>query len=207
MALTPEDVSNKRFSTVRLREGYDMGEVDRFLDEVESELARLIAESTELRTKIGAVTGLEDGAAAAAATAATTVSTTAEASAAATRLLEIAGRNADELVDEARADAERILHDARERAGQVDEETNERRDRALTELNNERSGLAAEIERLRRFEREYRDQLRAYFEDQLAALEGQGGGGVLLGREDAEDRPAEQVDDGDGQPGATPESG
>jgi DivIVA domain-containing protein len=32
MSLTPEDVSNKRFTPVRLREGYDMGEVDSFLD-------------------------------------------------------------------------------------------------------------------------------------------------------------------------------
>ena len=32
MPLTPEDVSNKRFTAVRLREGYDMGEVDAFLD-------------------------------------------------------------------------------------------------------------------------------------------------------------------------------
>ena len=39
MPLTPEDVSNKRFTPVRLREGYDMGEVDQFLDEVEAELA------------------------------------------------------------------------------------------------------------------------------------------------------------------------
>ena len=36
MPLTPEDVSNKRFTPVRLREGYDMGEVDQFLDEVEA---------------------------------------------------------------------------------------------------------------------------------------------------------------------------
>ncbi len=36
MPLTPEDVSNKRFTPVRLREGYDMGEVDQFLDEFEA---------------------------------------------------------------------------------------------------------------------------------------------------------------------------
>src|SRR5437879_169748 len=41
MPLTPEDVRNKQFSTVRLREGYDMDEVDAFLDEVEAELTRL----------------------------------------------------------------------------------------------------------------------------------------------------------------------
>ena len=45
MPLTPEDVRNKRFTPVRLREGYDMGEVDQFLDEVESELERLAKEA------------------------------------------------------------------------------------------------------------------------------------------------------------------
>ena len=49
MPLTPEDVSNKRFTPVRLREGYDMGEVDQFLDEVEAELARLTRENDDLR--------------------------------------------------------------------------------------------------------------------------------------------------------------
>ncbi len=54
MTLTPEDVSNKRFTPVRLREGYDMGEVDQFLDEVEAELARLLAENDDLRSKLTA---------------------------------------------------------------------------------------------------------------------------------------------------------
>ncbi len=54
MPLTPEDVSNKRFTPVRLREGYDMGEVDQFLDEVEAELARLTQENEELRAKLSA---------------------------------------------------------------------------------------------------------------------------------------------------------
>ena len=54
MPLTPEDVSNKRFTPVRLREGYDMGEVDQFLDEVEAELARLTRENDDLRSKLSA---------------------------------------------------------------------------------------------------------------------------------------------------------
>lgn len=54
MPLTPEDVSNKRFTPVRLREGYDMGEVDQFLDEVEAELARLTRENEDLRAKLAA---------------------------------------------------------------------------------------------------------------------------------------------------------
>ncbi|MET0447362.1 MAG: DivIVA domain-containing protein, partial [Aeromicrobium sp.] len=54
MPLTPEDVRNKRFTPVRLREGYDMGEVDQFLDEVEAELERLTVENDELRAKVAA---------------------------------------------------------------------------------------------------------------------------------------------------------
>ncbi len=67
MPLTPEDVSNKRFTPVRLREGYDMGEVDQFLDEVEAELARLTKENDDLRSKLSAA---QSGSSPAAATAA-----------------------------------------------------------------------------------------------------------------------------------------
>ena len=123
MPLTPEDVSNKRFTPVRLREGYDMGEVDQFLDEVEAELARLTKENDDLRAKLGAAQaggpvprsrarpggrggpsrepepepepapGRGPGAGET-----IRVETVPEASNAAARLLEIATRNADELV-------------------------------------------------------------------------------------------------------------
>src|SRR5699024_6213181 len=59
MPLTPEDVRNKRFTPVRLREGYDMGEVDQFLDEVEAELERLTVENEELRAKVAAASSGE----------------------------------------------------------------------------------------------------------------------------------------------------
>jgi len=52
MPLTPADVRNKQFSTTRLRPGYDEEEVDAFLDEVETELDRLIQENEELRAKL-----------------------------------------------------------------------------------------------------------------------------------------------------------
>ncbi|PSK91810.1 DivIVA domain-containing protein [Murinocardiopsis flavida] len=55
MPLTPADVRNKQFSTTRLRPGYDEEEVDAFLDEVESELDRLIQENEELRGKLAEV--------------------------------------------------------------------------------------------------------------------------------------------------------
>src|SRR3954452_17738656 len=54
MALTPEDVVNKRFQATKFREGYDQDEVDDFLDEVVNELRRLGEENEELRAKLGA---------------------------------------------------------------------------------------------------------------------------------------------------------
>lgn len=52
MALTPEDVVNKRFQPTKFREGYDQDEVDDFLDEIVVELRRLNQENDELRRKL-----------------------------------------------------------------------------------------------------------------------------------------------------------
>jgi DivIVA domain-containing protein len=238
MPLTPEDVSNKRFTPVRLREGYDMGEVDAFLDEVESELARLNRENSELRRKLvtaqrgGDPASAGEGEAAVEPVASTEqpdeqpgaepagepaaptpepaetvaeapapaapaarepetirVTTAAEASSAATRLLELATHNADQLVGEAQAEAEQILadaraeadrvqSDARARSEQLDSDTEARRAQLVGELDAERQRLDAEVEDLRSFEREYRGRLRTYFEQQLAALDGSGEDGL-----------------------------
>ncbi|QTG79919.1 DivIVA domain-containing protein [Arthrobacter crystallopoietes] len=56
MALTPEDVVNKRFQPTKFREGYDQDEVDDFLDEIVVELRRLNQENDELRKKLGEAT-------------------------------------------------------------------------------------------------------------------------------------------------------
>jgi DivIVA domain-containing protein len=230
MPLTPEDVSNKRFTPVRLREGYDMGEVDAFLDEVEAELTRLHREKDDLAAKLSAAIG---GAAAPAVvedkpepvevkaeaveekpepvvveaeerreptpirpkpSEQIRVTTAAEASSAATRLLELATRNADELVDGARleadeiltgartdaerleaetkAQAERLATEARERAAKLDAETEARRRQALGEIEQEKTRLDGEVTHLRTFEREYRARMKGYFTEQLAALDG-----------------------------------
>ena len=52
MALTPEDVVNKRFQPTKFREGYDQDEVDDFLDEIVVELRRLTAENEDLRRQL-----------------------------------------------------------------------------------------------------------------------------------------------------------
>ncbi|MDH2416693.1 DivIVA domain-containing protein [Nocardioides sp. CER19] len=156
MPLTPEDVSNKRFTPVRLREGYDMGEVDQFLDEVEAELARLTKENDDLRSKLSTAQGAGESytppapepvkqpepepapaptpvAAAAPAVAGGVetirVETVPEASNAAARLLEIATRNADELVDGAKNDADKIIGEARTKAERLEAESKAKADR------------------------------------------------------------------------------
>jgi DivIVA domain-containing protein len=227
MPLTPEDVSNKRFTPVRLREGYDMGEVDQFLDEVEAELARLTRENDDLRQQLSAVqagdgqsvaqpvatpepqpepepepepeahepepTTAVPAASSGAPVETLRVHTVADASNAAARLLEIATRNADELVDEAKNEADRIIGeartkaerldsesrskaekieaDARSRAQMLDSETSERRTQLFGDLEKERDKLNGEVQNLRSFEREYRSRLKAYFTQQLSALE------------------------------------
>lgn len=236
MPLTPEDVSNKRFTPVRLREGYDMGEVDQFLDEVETELARLYKENDDLRAQLASAG--RDGAgaapvakapepvkapepapvapvtpvpAAAPALQEIKVSTVAEASSAAAKLLEIATRNADELVNsakdeadsivggaktkaerleaETKAKADRLESDARTRAQMLDSETEARRREHLGALEKDKEKLNAEIESLRVFEREYRSRLKSYFSQQLAALDGEVAGGELPGAVAAEHAP------------------
>ncbi|MFP5290424.1 MAG: DivIVA domain-containing protein [Actinomycetes bacterium] len=52
MALTPEDVVNKRFQSTKFREGYDQDEVDDFLDEIVVEFRRLNQENDELKQRL-----------------------------------------------------------------------------------------------------------------------------------------------------------
>jgi DivIVA domain-containing protein len=244
MPLTPEDVSNKRFTPVRLREGYDMGEVDQFLDEVEAELARLTRENDDLRSKLSAAqqgggsTAVGQPAqqrpeepaqqrapepvVAAAPTETIKVTTVADASSAAARLLEIATRNADELVTEAKDQADKVIgeartkaerleteakskadrmeSDARTRSQMLDSETAERRQQLFGDLEKERDRLNGEVENLRSFEREYRSRLKSYFQQQLAALDGDGEGGNLVGSDHAPKRLKSLLgDEGDNQ--------
>ena len=111
------------------------------------------------------------------------------------RLLELATRNADELVaeahdqsdkivaeartkaermeNEARTKADRMESDARARVQKLDSETAERRQQLFGDLEKDRERLAREVEHLRSFEREYRSRLKNYFTSQLAQLDGE----------------------------------
>ena len=176
MPLTPEDVSNKRFTPVRLREGYDMGEVDQFLDEVEAELARLTKENDDLRAKLSAA---QSGApvpapaptpepvvekqpepeppapapvvaAAAGSVETIRVETVPEASNAAARLLEIATRNADELVEDAKNEADKIIAEARTKSERLEVESRTKADRLEADARTRAQMLDSETAERRR---------------------------------------------------------
>lgn len=180
MPLTPEDVSNKRFTPVRLREGYDMGEVDQFLDEVEAELARLTKENDDLRSKLSAAQSggsvpaetapqprVEEKApepepepqqvatpapvvAAASPVETIRVETVPEASNAAARLLEIATRNADELVEDAKNEADKIIGEARTKAERLETESKTKADRLESDARTRAQMLDSETAERRR---------------------------------------------------------
>ncbi len=195
MAMTPDDVRTKTFTPVRLREGYDMGEVDKFLDEVEEELIRIHADNDDVRTKLAAAQSAGRPATGGTEAALPAVKTVPEAASAAARLLEIAAENADQLVGEAqdsadkivgeartkaerlesdaKANAERLEADARGRVEQMDEEASQHHEQVLGELERTRDSLTTELEDLRAFEREYRSRLKGYFESQLRTLDGE----------------------------------
>lgn len=171
MTLTPEDVSNKRFTPVRLREGYDMGEVDQFLDEVEAELERLIKENDDLRSKLEAAQKGAPVAPPAPAPVAKApepasaptpqpvaksepqeikVTTVAEASTAAAKLLELATRNHDELIASAKDEADAILGGARTKAERLESESKAKADRMEQDARTRASMLDSETEAKRR---------------------------------------------------------
>ena len=123
MALTPEDVVNKRFQQTKFREGYDQDEVDDFLDEIVVELRRLSTENAELREKLAEagsgvpVAAAEPVAAAPAAVApAATKADDADAASSANDLLTLARRLHEEHVQEGATKRDALIAEGHETA-------------------------------------------------------------------------------------------
>ncbi len=165
MPLSPEDVHKKTFTPVRLREGYDMGEVDQFLDEVETELTRLHAANDELQAKLGDGGGAapiavslakgesgpeSDVESAARPSTAPTVTSVPQAAGAAARLLEIATQNADQLVGEAQEEADKIVGEARTSAERLESDSKTKADKLSADARSRAEQLDAETSERRK---------------------------------------------------------
>ncbi len=143
MALSARDIHDKQFKLVRGSTGYDIDEVDAFLDEVEAEVARLTAELAAARAHRSGPApgpGADPGASAA-------------------RILELAQRTADEYVVEARRTAEALVAEAEERSRS-----------AVAALEAQRTDLEARVRGLRELESGVRSRMTSYLEGQLRDL-------------------------------------
>jgi DivIVA domain-containing protein len=192
MALTPEDVVNKRFQSTKFREGYDQDEVDDFLDEVVVELRRLTQENEELKAR---VSGGETPAPVSAAPAQVAepvntpepvaepvaVPTPAPVAAApaidtdetagTTNLLQLARRLHEEHVKEGAEKRDALIAEGHATAARVIAESEAKQRAQINILDQERNVLENKIEELRTFEREYRQKLKSYIEGQLRDLD------------------------------------
>lgn len=192
MALTPDDVVNKRFSQTKFREGYDQDEVDDFLDEVVVELRRLTQENEELKAQ------LESGASAPAATpvsadadevaeapapvaevpapvaaapvAAPAASDVDDETGSTTNLLQLARRLHDEHVKEGAEKRDALIAEGHATAARIVAEAETKQRNELARLNQEKAGIEHRIDELRTFEKDYRAGLKTYIEDQLKDL-------------------------------------
>jgi DivIVA domain-containing protein len=188
MPLTPQQIRDKVFTATRFKAGYSEQEVDDFLEEVEREIGRLMAENTELRRQLElrgetpVVTGQPAPAAAEAepvdvhpaagvpetagavagdvATAESDLPPDTEAEQLLRRTLVLAQRTAEEAIREARKDADKMRADAQAHFEQQ-----------IGQIEQDRHALEEQIDQLRAFEREYRTRLRAYLELQLRELD------------------------------------
>ena len=184
MALTPEEVINKRFQATKFKEGYNPEEVDDFLDEIVIELRRLNAENSSLKRQ------LEDAENRASETAqqqnaAGSLSPIAEApapvveqptagsagSANAASLLAMAQKVHDDYVAEGQREKDRLMSEAREEAATMLSSAEEERTKLLGDLETSREQLEASVSQLRGFEQQYRAGLRSYLEQQLTELQ------------------------------------
>lgn len=138
MPLTPIDVQQKTFGTA-LR-GYDLDEVDDFLDEIVTSLKDY---EQRLRDALERISALESEA-----------TTQGDAEGAIARALVAAQRSADAIVEEARSDASRIVADARSQA-----------DDMVVQRQREAADSQAEVDRLREVVGELRRRVRALADD------------------------------------------
>ncbi|HZW40708.1 MAG TPA: DivIVA domain-containing protein [Agromyces sp.] len=192
MALTPEDVVNKRFQATKFREGYDQDEVDDFLDEVVVELRRLNQENEELRQRVAAAEArAADAAKAPAAPAPAAVYTEPAAppptvavptqvaqpqsdldeQTSTTNLLQLARRLHEEHVREGVEKRDALIAEGHATAARVVAEAEAKQRAQIGILDQERVALEKRVDELRVFERDYRAKLKNYIEGQLRELD------------------------------------
>jgi len=189
MTLTLDDVRNKRFRMAR-KSGYEVLEVDEFVDEVEESFAQLIQENQNLKKQIEALKAApppqqpvapaaprvqapqprqpapSQSAIAHPQSGTIVVTTGKEASAAVVRLVEMSTEQAERLVEEATEDANRIREEANRTAHQLTTDARTRAERVESEARVNAERLQADaMSRAEKLDREIESRRGEMFGD------------------------------------------
>lgn len=194
MALTPEDVLNQKFTITKFRDGYDLDQVDEFLDTIVEELRereqvaadlqeKLEAANAEIETLKEQLSSAPEGAPAseqtivvdapAAPVVAPQPTPRADPDAIkSSAMLQLALELHDKYVHEGETQRDQLINAAEGKAKQLVSEAETRRADILRKLEGESDDLRDVIKELREFEGEYRSTLRSYIQSQLRNLDG-----------------------------------
>ena len=199
MALTPEEVVNQKFTITKFRDGYDLDQVDDFLDTIveqfrqhEQEKAELQQQLDEANARVEELTAQLEQAASASGDegkpSEQTIVVDAPAAAAAqmqsmsgtdpadavksSAMLQLALELHDKYVHEGETQRDHLVNEAETKAKRLVEEAQLQRAEELRILGEERQGLKDKIKELREFESDYRGTLRSYIQSQLRGLDG-----------------------------------
>lgn len=186
--LTAEDILNKKFSATKFREGYDVEEVDDFLDEVVRTLTSVQEENEGLHSKLAAAErriaelsrgeGAQRQAAPAPAPAPVAAPMAGPQGAPepenATGMLQLAQKLHDDYVRSGQEEGDRLITEAKAEGARIVRDAEETSHRTLSQLEQERSLLERKIDELRLFERDYRTRLKSFLQNLLGDLDARG---------------------------------
>ena len=178
MALTAEDIVNKRFQSTKFREGYDQDEVDDFLDEVVVEMRRVLAENEDLTQKLAAsearIAELQRSGGSQSSVGVSPLPSSGDdvvEAENANNLLQLARRLHEENVREGIQKRDELIAEGHAQAARIVQEAETEHAAAKERLDAERKAAQSEIDELKSFEREYRSSLKAFINQQLQGLE------------------------------------
>lgn len=192
--ITPDAIVHKDFDAAKGGQGYNMDQVDEYLDALANSTAELLAQNTELANQKAAVEGrvaeLARGDAAglqaeieakraendALRQQLTEARQAAPANDAeqATAIIVMAQRTADEYQRSSKDASDQMISEAKSEAARIVAEAEDTSHRVLTQLEQDRTLLERKIDELRLYERDYRMRLRSYLQNLLDDLDKKG---------------------------------
>lgn len=191
MALTSDDILNQKFAITKFRDGYDMDQVDDFLDKIGDDLRQIEQQRDELLSKVEELTAqLEEYQAGAQAQPVSAVpaqeaqpvqeaqptqveqAATSPDAIKSSAMLQLALELHDKYVNEGETTRDELVAVGEKKARELVNEAEKQRSDVLDDLNGRRLDLQNRINELRDFESEYRGTLRSYIEAQLRNLDG-----------------------------------